>query len=131
MEVAPGPLDALATLATESPEYDPAALELYSRIAKELPPAVPSDMNPAGEYFKQVCEIAGEVAGAASLIHPAFGLVSRGAKMLGGIGAPAITAIERAVARGNQSFRPTVVKKATAKARPRPKQKSKSRRKGR
>lgn len=82
IEVCPGPTDAIATLATASPEYDPAALEFYSRICSRLPPGVPQDENPAGEFFKQVLSTVGDIAQMGSVIHPAFGLIGGGAKAI-------------------------------------------------
>lgn len=89
IEVAPGPLDQFATLASESPQYEPAALELYSQVVSKLPPAVPADMNPAGEYFKQVLGYIGDAVRMGSVIHPAFGLVGSGVKAVG-MAAPAV-----------------------------------------
>lgn len=83
IEVAPGPLDAFATIAVESPEYDSAAIALYSKIVSRLPPAVPADMNPDGEFYQNVLETLGSLVQHGSLIHPAFGLLGGGLKLAG------------------------------------------------
>ncbi len=83
VEVAPGPLDSLATLASESPEYDPAALELYSRVVSKLPPGVPQDENPSGEFYQNVLGTLGDVLQLGAAIHPAFGLLGGGVKTVG------------------------------------------------
>lgn len=44
----------IVTLATPSCEYDPVALELYTKVLNTLPVAVPSSWNAAGEWWWDV-----------------------------------------------------------------------------
>lgn len=47
----------LATLATPSPAYDPCAIELYSRIARELPVATKVGNNDAGDWIASIADL--------------------------------------------------------------------------
>jgi len=118
VEVAPGPYDALATLASESPEYDPAALELYSRVVSRLPPSVPQDENPAGEFFKQILGTVGDLMTMGGHIHPALGMVGRGVRAVGAA-APTVERVIRstiqAVNQGKGSTQKQQGKKKTRK----------------
>jgi len=49
-------------LARSPPDYDPMALEIYTRTVCELPVAVPVDENPLGEWFNDVLETVSEWA---------------------------------------------------------------------
>jgi hypothetical protein len=73
VEAVPGQNNQLVTLAQPSPPYDPDALELYAHMTRHLPPGVPQDENPAGEWWKNVLGTIGELATSASAIHPLFG----------------------------------------------------------
>jgi len=44
------------SLASASPNYDPAALELLSHVLNELPPGVPVAQNASGDWFKTVAQ---------------------------------------------------------------------------
>jgi len=44
----------LVVLATPSPRYDPKALEIYSEAMYSIPPGVPVNQNPAGEFFRTI-----------------------------------------------------------------------------
>ncbi len=50
--------------------YDPHALELYGRIAPQIPVGVPRDMNPAGEFFGNILKTLGSVLQAGSGLLP-------------------------------------------------------------
>jgi hypothetical protein len=73
VEAVPGQNNQLVTLAQPSPPYDPDALELYAHMVRHLPPGVPQDENPAGEWWKNVLATVGDLATSASAIHPLFG----------------------------------------------------------
>jgi hypothetical protein len=73
VEAVPGQNNQLVTLAQPSPPYDPDALELYAHMVRHLPPGVPQDENPAGEWWKNVLATIGDLATSASAIHPLFG----------------------------------------------------------
>jgi hypothetical protein len=65
----------LAYSLTRSPSYDPVALYIYQMIASQLPPAVPQDMNPAGEFWEKVLKAVKRIlpvlqVGASALGHP-------------------------------------------------------------
>lgn len=62
VEVAPGPTSPFVTVATPSPEYDPLALEMYSRAMNVMPIGVPQKMNPAGEWWSGVLSTIGDIA---------------------------------------------------------------------
>lgn len=96
VEVAPGPNDQLATLATSSPEFDPPALELYSRVCSRLPPGVPQDENPAGEFFKSVLGTLGDIVALGGALHPAFSLVGGGMKAVSKV-IPTVQAVPRPI----------------------------------
>jgi hypothetical protein len=49
----------IVNLATPSVPYDPAALELYSRIAVRLPPGVKVNQNAAGDWIKNIANLMG------------------------------------------------------------------------
>jgi hypothetical protein len=50
----PTPKSPYVTLAKPSCEYDPVALKLYTEVLNSLPIMVPSDWNPAGEWWWDV-----------------------------------------------------------------------------
>jgi hypothetical protein len=86
-EVCPAADDNVLTpLSRPSPDYDPAALELYQAVACQLPPGVPVGMNASGDFWDGVLDI---VASAAPLVGMVFGpagaavgsAVSAGAKV--------------------------------------------------
>lgn len=52
----------LFPLATPSTAYCPKAFELYSEIARTAPYAVPVRQNAAGDYFRKILKVAGQVA---------------------------------------------------------------------
>lgn len=55
----PGLADlALASLAEPSSAFDPLAIELYSRLQRTLPPAVPVNYNSFGKWFKMIANTA-------------------------------------------------------------------------
>jgi len=60
-------------LATPSPQYDPIALEAYSRIIYRLPVGVPVRENGLGDWFRQAASSLGSIAGPilSMLPHPA------------------------------------------------------------
>jgi hypothetical protein len=64
-----------------SPDYDPTALALYFRASNRLPPGVPQDMNPDGEFWDNVLKVIGRVARPASellgFVHPVAGLAAK------------------------------------------------------
>jgi hypothetical protein len=64
----------LVVLATPSPCYDAIALEMYSQAMSNLPPGVPVDENPLGEWFQKVldrvAQWAPRVGGALAVLHP-------------------------------------------------------------
>lgn len=53
---------AFVTLTGPACEYDPRIMEFYARASYRLKPAVPRNMNPAGEYWQIVKKIIGTVA---------------------------------------------------------------------
>lgn len=53
-EYFPTTSDALAHTATPSAPFDHVALSMYAQAVNSLPPAVPVDFNPKGEWFKMV-----------------------------------------------------------------------------
>lgn len=62
VESFPGPAErGLIVLATPSAEFDPIALELFSRCMGELPVGVPAGMNLMGDWFASVVETASDV----------------------------------------------------------------------
>jgi hypothetical protein len=67
----------LIPLATPSAHYDPAALEVYSKLVTELPVCVPVDFNAKGDWWKWVLNVMSKilpVAGAAlTPLFPAAG----------------------------------------------------------
>jgi len=60
-------------LATPSPQYDPVAIEAYSKIIYKLPVGVPVRENGLGDWFRQAASTLGSVAGPilSALPHPA------------------------------------------------------------
>lgn len=59
----PTPLDAdLSVLARPSPGFDPLALEIYARALSKLPIGCPQGLNPLGEWFKGVLDVARDYA---------------------------------------------------------------------
>jgi hypothetical protein len=56
-EIFPSYYDTFVSVATPSPAYDVRALALYSALVQHLPPGVPVDMNPSGEYFQIVLDL--------------------------------------------------------------------------
>lgn len=78
LETAPTPENRqLVVLTKPSPSYDPLALELYKRMAVELPVGVPVDQNASGDFWDTVMGGISKVAGPlASLIPlPGAGLI--------------------------------------------------------
>jgi len=77
----------LTVLASDSPSYDPMALELYSRAVRDAPPGVPVSENFLGEWFSKVVD---GVSSAASLAAPLVGAVhpiaGKALGMAGGVG---------------------------------------------
>lgn len=61
VEYFPTPLSSLLPLCTPSPSYEPKAFELYTEIVREAPYAVTVDQNSAGEYFRKVLKLVGNV----------------------------------------------------------------------
>lgn len=76
----------LIVLARPSPQYDPLALEIYSRVLDELPVAVKVDENPLGEWFSSILEVIGDAAPVVASFIPGGGAigaaVGAGAKAL-------------------------------------------------
>lgn len=72
----------LVVLATPSACYDPVALEMYSRALCNLPPGVPLDENPLGEWFARamsaLAQWAPTVGNALGVIHPGFAAIGNG-----------------------------------------------------
>lgn len=89
-EAVPGQKSPLVTLAQPSPALDSTALELYSKLVRELPPGVPRSMNDDGSWFENLMSgvsKAAPIVGAAlgqpvvgSLLGTAAGLVAKGKK---------------------------------------------------
>ncbi len=69
-------------LATPSPQWDPRALELYSHIVNELPPAVPFADNADGSWFQKVSSALRDYAPS---IGAALGTVIPGAGAIGNL----------------------------------------------
>lgn len=68
--------DDLVVLASPSPGFDPAALEIYQRALKQLPVGVMQGENPLGEWFRGVLDSVAKVAsplGKAMSILPVVG----------------------------------------------------------
>jgi len=64
----------LLALATPTAPYDPVALEIYSRVIRELPAGVPFGENPAGEWWAKMLGSIASIVGpmVAALPHPGF-----------------------------------------------------------
>lgn len=75
----------MLVIATPSADYDPIALEIYSKAVQRLPAGVPFSENPAGEWWmKMVEEIANAAAPFLGGIHPALGLAAKGVGAVAG-----------------------------------------------
>jgi len=72
--------EALLVLATDSPPFDPLALEIYSRVITELPPCVPVYMNASGKWWQKVARV---IANVAPIAGNALNTVLPGAGMAG------------------------------------------------
>lgn len=82
----------LVVLASPTAQYDPVALEIYSRVMSELPVGVPVGENPLGEWFSDVLAAVEEWApriGSALSFLPGASLVGQGL----GIGAKALKTV--------------------------------------
>lgn len=87
VEIAPTPANTtLVSLATPSAQYDPTALELYSRAIRELPPGVKVSMNAAGDWWKVISGTIKAVAPVASAFGPYGKAVSMAATGLAALG---------------------------------------------
>lgn len=62
IEFMPDPRDADITLSGQSVEYDQAALELYARTVRNMPPGVPVSWNSIGEWFESVMKLLASIA---------------------------------------------------------------------
>lgn len=85
IETIPDVFDNDITLANVSAEYDPAILELYAKTVRLMPPGVPVNQNPLGEWFDSIMAL---VANTASFIGGAIA-GAPGAVVGGGIGTAA------------------------------------------
>jgi hypothetical protein len=69
----------LVVLATPSANYDPLALELYTKCMADMPPGVMLKENPLGEWFRsalsKVADWAPKIGGALSTVIPGAGLI--------------------------------------------------------
>jgi hypothetical protein len=87
----------LLTLSSPSAPWDSSALELYSRVLVELPPAVPVCENDDGSWFSRILGWIGDVAPVVGNIAGFFlpgasavgNIVGTAAKAVGGVYAPA------------------------------------------
>lgn len=75
----------LVVLAQPSPQYDPVALELYSRIMNDMPVGVPVRENGLGQWFVDAVSNIAPIVGDAlsSIPHPFAQVASQGARMAG------------------------------------------------
>jgi hypothetical protein len=63
----------LLVLSRPSPQYDPMAVEIYSRAMSELPVAVAVGENPLGEWFNDVLDTVSEFAPALGSVFGPMG----------------------------------------------------------
>jgi len=78
LESIPDPRSLIATMAKPCTPFNPEALRLYQEVACMLPPGVPQDENPAGEWFSQILGTLGAMATAGTGVNPLFGLIGTG-----------------------------------------------------
>lgn len=74
------PNSVLYEYSSASPAHDPLALELYSRIATELPIAVPYYDN--DNFWQRIVRIIQAATGVGAMLPGNYGMVSRGANLL-------------------------------------------------
>lgn len=86
----------LVVLAHMSPQFDPVAMEIYSRALAKLPVGVPVRMNPLGEWFEEVMNVIGDVAPTIGSVIP----LPMASQIGSGVGSMA-----KAVARANRTAR--------------------------
>jgi hypothetical protein len=77
-ETFPDPRSSFATLACTSPDYDPEAIRLYTELACHIPPGVPVDENPSGEFFGHMLGTLGSLSTMAGAINPLFAVLGTG-----------------------------------------------------
>jgi len=72
----PNKLSAVRRLCFPSPDFDPRALEFYSKIASQLPTGVPVNQNGFGDWIWGIAKIAGTIMSA--IPHPIVNAVGKG-----------------------------------------------------
>lgn len=84
IETFPNPITdrRLVTMASPSPAFDPAALEIYGRAMKYLPVGVMQGENPLGEWFTNVLDAVRDyavpIAKGVGMVVPGVGAVANG-----------------------------------------------------
>jgi len=99
VEIAPRTSDhtygVFAPIAGPSPDYDALALATYQEVARRMPPGVPQNENPLGEWFSTVCGLASQVL---PIVAPFLSPVGAAAATVGGaLAGRAAKAIEKKV----------------------------------